>query len=157
PDNRFATMTDERGRFQFNLPAANYVRKIGDGYPYSLMARKPGFLSPNNEQAVIRAGEDISEITISLVPEALIIGRVQIPRSDGFERMQVGLYRRVVREGAEHWDSIGTATSRSDGEFRFAELQSGAYKIVTQEMLDRDPLNPRGALFGYPPVFYPTA
>jgi len=49
--------------------------------------------------------------------------------------------------------------SRSDGEFRFAELSAGSYKLLTHELLDRDPLtfNPRGQLFGYPPVYYPAA
>ena len=46
-----------------------------------------------------------------------------------------------------------------DGEFRFAELPAGAYKLFTNELLDRDPVtsNPRGQLFGYPPVYYPGA
>jgi len=65
----------------------------------------------------------------------------------------VELYRRQVREGREHWDPAGMAMSRSDGEFRFAELSPGSYKLLTHELLDRDPLtfNPRGQLFGYPP------
>src|SRR5579859_615203 len=157
PDNRFATMTDDRGRFQFNLPSTNYVRNIGDGYPYALMARKPGFLPPNNEQQVLQTGPDVTDLTISLVPESLIVGHVQIPSADGFDTIQVGLFRRTVREGAEHWDAAGVARSRSDGEFRFAELQPGSYKLVTHELLDRDPLNPRGPLFGFPPVYYPSA
>jgi hypothetical protein len=164
PDNRFATMTDDRGRFQFTLPqteskapSEGFGRNFAGNYPYALMARKPGFLPANNEQQILQAGVDLAELTLSLVPEALIGGRVQMPGADGFERIGVGLYRRVVREGAEHWDSLGFATSRSDGEFRFAELQPGSYKLVTQELLDRDPLNPRGPLFGYAPVYYPSA
>jgi hypothetical protein len=49
--------------------------------------------------------------------------------------------------------------SRSNGEFRFAQLPGGSYKLLTHELLDRDPLtfNPRGQLFGYPPVYYPAA
>jgi len=33
------------------------------------------------------------------------------------------------------------------------ELSAGSYKLLTHELLDRDPLtfNPRGQLFGYPP------
>jgi hypothetical protein len=49
--------------------------------------------------------------------------------------------------------------SRADGEFRFASLRSGSYKLFTHELLDRDPLtsNPRGQQYGYPPVYYPEA
>jgi hypothetical protein len=37
-------------------------------------------------------------------------------------------------------------------------LREGDYKLFTQELLDRDPLtfNPRGQLFGYPPIYYPA-
>ena len=161
PDNRFATMTDDRGHFQFNLvqpesQASYVVRNPFSNRPYTLMARKPGFLPPTNEQQASLVEEIPWEVIIPLVPEALIVGHVQIPGADRFDRIQVGLYRRTVREGRDHWDSAGIATSKSDGEFRFAELQPGSYKLVTHELLDRDPLNPRGALFGFPPVYYPS-
>ena len=165
PDNRFATITDDRGRFQFNLAplesqaSSSYlVRQPFANRPYALMARKPGFLPPTHEPQVPLAGETPSDLTISLVPEALIVGRVLIPGSDGFDRIQVELFRRTIQEGAERWESSGTITSRSNGEFRFAELQPGSYKLMTHELPDRDPLsfNPRGQLFGYPPVYYPS-
>src|SRR5438128_1189727 len=166
PDNRFATMTDDRGRFQFNLAqfeseasSTGVVRNPFRNRPYALMARKPGFLPPSQEPQIPLAGETPPDLTISLVPEALIVGHVLIPGSDGFDRIQVELFRRTVLEGAEHWQSAGTMTSRTDGEFRFAELQPGSYKLLTHELLDRDPLsfNPSGQLFGYPPVYYPSA
>lgn len=166
PDNRFATLTDDRGRFQFSVslvepePSPEGIRSYAaPNFPYTLMARKPGFLPPSQDQVVLRPDGDLSDLTISLAPESLIVGHVGIPSSDGFERIQVELFRRTVREGAEHWDSAGNTTSRSDGEFRFAELRPGSYKLVTHESLDRDPLsfNPRGPLFGYPPVYFPSA
>jgi hypothetical protein len=54
---------------------------------------------------------------------------------------------------------VGTTRSRVDGSFRFAELPAGTYKLVTRELLDRDPLtfDPGGQLFGYAPVYYPSA
>jgi hypothetical protein len=124
-----------------------------------LMARKTGFLSDNNGPQVIQMSATQQEVTIPLVPEALVVGHVLLPGSDGSDRIRVDLYRRQVREGREHWDSAGMVTSRSDGEFRFAELPAGSYKLVTHELLDSDPLtfDPRGQLFGYPPVYYPAA
>jgi hypothetical protein len=165
PDNRFATMTDDRGHFQFNLAqfesqtsSTGVVRNPFANRPYALVARKPGFLPPGNHQPIPVTGETQSDFTISLVPEALIVGRVLIPGADGFDRIQVELFRRTIQEGAERWQSAGTVLSRSNGEFRFAELQPGSYKLLTHELLDRDPLsfNPRGQLFGYPPVYYPS-
>jgi hypothetical protein len=124
-----------------------------------LMARKTGFFPRNDGQEGFQISPAQQEVTISLVPEARVVGHVILPGSDGSDRIQVELYRRQVREGREHWDSAGTVMSRSDGEFRFAELSAGSYKLFTHELLDRDPLtfNPRGQIFGYPPVYYPSA
>src|SRR5713101_2334065 len=178
PDNRFATMTDNRGHFEFTFPRGDGEMAAGfagtsdvhsletsqlqharTNRPAMLMARKTGFLSRNNGQEGFQISPAQQELTIFLVPEARIVGHVILPGSDGSDKIQVALYRRQVREGREHWDSAGMVMSRSDGEFRFAELSAGSYKLLTHELLDRDPLtfNPRGQLFGYPPVYYPAA
>lgn len=180
PDNRFAAMTDDRGRFEFTFapverqqtggssggsnfqaqptfPTAQMLPP-GTDRPGQLMARKNGFLPlPGHETVLVRPEQQ--ELTISMVPEARVIGHVILPGADGSDSMQVELYRRQVREGREHWESAGTAMSRADGEFRFADLSAGSYKLFTHELLDRDPLtfNPRGPLFGYPPIYYPAA
>jgi len=135
------------------------LQHAGVNRPTMLMARKTGFLSRNNGQEGFQISPAQQELTIFLVPEARIVGHVILPGSDGSDKIQVELYRRQVREGREHWDPAGTSMSRSEGEFRFAELSAGTYKLLTHELLDRDPLtfNPRGQLFGYPPVYYPAA
>ncbi len=178
PDNRYATMTDDRGHFEFTFPRGESEKTAGfagnsdlhsletsqpqharTNRPTMLMARKTGFLSRNNGQEGLQIGPVQQELTISLAPEARIVGQVILPESDGSDKIQVELYRRQVQEGREHWDRAGMAMSRSNGEFRFAELSAGSYKLLTHELLDRDPLtfNPRGQLFGYPPVYYPAA
>ena len=178
PDNRFATMTDDRGHFEFTFPArdsektagfaglssvrspeSSQLQHAGINRPTVLMARKPGFVSRNNGPEVVQLSSAQQELTISLMPEARVVGHVVLPGYDSSDRIQVELYRRQVRDGREHWDPAGTVMSRSDGEFRFAELSAGSYKLFTHELLDRDPLtfNPRGQLFGYPPVYYPAA
>ena len=178
PDNRFATMTDDRGHFEFTFPRAesektawfagtsdvrsletSQLQQARTNRPSMLMARKTGFLSGKNGQEGFQISPGQQELTIPLVPEARVVGHVIQPGSDGSDKIQVELYRRQVREGREHWDPAGTAMSRSDGEFRFAELVAGSYKLLTHELLDRDPMtfDPRGQLFGYPPVYYPAA
>jgi len=178
PDNRFATMTDDRGHFEFTFPRPEGEKTAGfagtsdihsletsqlqparTNRPTMLMARKMGFLSRNNGQEGLQISPAQQELTISLTPEARVVGHVILPGSDGSDKIQVELYRRQVREGREHWDPAETVLSRSGGEFRFAELSGGSYKLLTHELLDRDPLtfNPRGPLFGYPPVYYPAA
>jgi hypothetical protein len=179
-DNSFATMTDDRGRFEFTFAPAESQQNttlVTNGFqlnrgfqnaasnrPSALVARKVGFVGPNfeqpnNIQAFSTVGTDQQDVIISLLPEARVVGHVIIPGSDGSDKIQVALYRRAVRDGHEQWDSVGNATTRADGQFRLAELSPGDYKLLTLEQLDRDPLTafPRGQLFGYPPLYYPNA
>ena len=123
-----------------------------------LMARKPGFLDSGMSASPPRstAGDDI---TIALVPESLIVGRVNLPSSNQSDRITVQVYKRQVRDGRAFWAPGASATTRSNGEFRIANLMAGTYKIFTSELMDRDPItfDPRGQLYGYPPVYYPAA
>jgi hypothetical protein len=180
PDNSFAAMTDDRGRFEFTFTTAEPQQSgtpVTNGFqlnqgsqnpspnrPSTLRARKVGFVGPNfdqrmNDNAFSVVGPDQQDVIISLLPEARVVGHVIIPGSDGSDKIQVALYRRAVRDGREQWDSAGNATTRADGQFRLAELSPGDYKLLTLEQLDRDPLTtfPRGQLFGYPPLYYPNA
>jgi hypothetical protein len=178
PDQQFATLTDDRGRFEFKLPpqeaasdenssASSQVRAFGAGrfqslvrlIPTQFMARKPGFLENTNESANRRMMQNQSEITLYLDPESLIVGRLNIPGAEGDLRIRLEIYRREVNEGQEHWVSAGTFTTWTDGEFRFSNLTAGTYKLFTHEQLDRDPLiaAPGGQLFGFAPVFYPSS
>jgi hypothetical protein len=175
PDNRFATMTDDGGRFEFAIqrpegdradqaigaPGAQTrtPQQPANNRPNFLTARKTGFLFDTNGMPGVSIGPDQQEVTIELMPEARIVGHVLLPGSEGASGMRVDLYKRTVRDGRARWDQAATVTARSDGEFRFAELPAGSYKVFTQESLDRDPLtsNPRGQLFGYPPVYYSAA
>jgi hypothetical protein len=178
PDNRFATLTDDQGRFEFVLPEAptapvpevhegdstnvvSYNRALYSNFPTVLLARKPGFLglerySWTRNQTLVVADR---EVIIALVPEARIVGRVVLSGSNGADRISVELYRRTVLQGRAYWTSAGDATARSNGEFLFADVEPGTYKLFTGELMDRDPLtfDPRGPIYGYPPVYFPNA
>ncbi len=184
PDNRFATMTNSEGRFEFTLaqpeegnenksvPAnsttmtqcvgdscTTYSSNGGQSRPTQLMARKPGFLNDPNGIQNLSQEPPGKDITISLTPEALVVGRVVLPSSEPSDQIQLEIYRRQVQDGRAHWISAGSVSTRSNGEFRFAELSAGSYKLLTREELDRDPLtfDPRGQQYGYPPVYFPNA
>lgn len=171
PDNRFATFTDTQGHFEFPLPGQDAQLNVAGSSTFSdstgavinsygpgmLLARKPGFLVDNNqEDEDLRPG---GEVTLSLVPESLITGRVILPASDGATPIQLQLYRRQVQDGRAHWVPFSDTTARSSGEFRFAELPPGVYKLFTLELMDQDPetFRPGGPLYGYPPMYFPTA
>lgn len=178
PDNRFATMTDDRGRFELRIPpvdsghadqASGAPGVIGAGTaqpqpvasnrPNFLTARKNGFLFDNNGMQGVSIVPEQSEVTIALVPEARIVGHVILAGSEEASGMRVQLCRRQVQEGRAHWVPTGNVEVRSDGEFRFADLSAGSYKVFTEESLDRDPVtsNRWAQVFGYPPVYYPAA
>ena len=168
PDQRFAAMTDNEGHFEFNFPSSREDEGVGHdrsggrispplNRPNMLMAKRPGFLEDENSRAAIEV--KARDVTIALTPEALIIGHVVLPSSDDTERISLNLYKRNVQDGRAHWMQFKSVESRSSGEFRFAELPAGEYKLLTGESLDRDPLtfDPRGQQYGYPPVYFPNA
>jgi len=95
PDNRYATMTDDRGHFEFTFPQGESEKTAGladnsdihsletsqrqharTNRPTMLMARKTGFLSRHNGQEGFQIGPVQQELTISLAPEARIVGQV---------------------------------------------------------------------------------
>jgi hypothetical protein len=172
PDNRFATLTDGEGRFHFTLPkvetnsASGFVFEGktsprvwstgGAGGLLWLMARKPGFLDDPNERKQVEAIPG-GEITISLMPEALITGRVILSAADAAVGIDVQIFAKQVQEGVPRWTPGVSVRANSNGEFRFAELLPGAYKVVTHELMDSDPAAtvPGGQLYGFPPVYYP--
>lgn len=175
-DNRFAKLTDDEGRFEFKVPRPQPEGTSGSQTTFStfssrgvasrivtsvsliFLARKQGYFQ---SQAVQEppGDENSRELKIEIVPEALMVGRVNLPANDGTEKIQVQIYKRQVQEGRATWVAAGGTTTRANGEFRLANLQEGEYKLFTQELLDRDPLtfNPRGQLFGYPPVYFPAS
>lgn len=155
-DQRLAALTDSEGRFEFTVPQTSSAEGQASIVNLSsfFFARKPGFLAENTPRVAssFTAG---TEITLTLVPEALIVGKVTLPNSEPPDSIFLELFRRQVQDGRAHWFPAGGTQSRSDGEFRFADLQAGTYKVLTRELLDRDPLtfDPQGQMYGYPPVY----
>jgi hypothetical protein len=169
--DRVAMLTDGEGRFEFVLPKAGTESRSGapGGQPQPvrsnegpaggrvrLMARKPGFLEDPNDRSQVLASPGV-EITISLIPEAVIKGRVLVSAIDPAVGIGVQLFSRQVQEGALRWMPGPLVRANSNGEFRFAELLPGTYKLVTHEMMDNDPAItvPDGQPYGFAPVYYP--
>jgi hypothetical protein len=124
--------------------------------PIWLIARKPGFLDDPNDSRPIQTAPD-GEFTISLMPEALIKGRVVVGEDDPASEITVQLFSRQVQEGIPRWVRANTVLANSNGEFRFSELLPGTYKLATNELMDNDPAValPGGQEYGFPPVYYP--
>ncbi len=158
-DQRFGTLTDSEGRFEFAAPTSSTAAENGIAAAPNastfLLARKPGFLT----DSPVRNYSAGKEITLALVPEAIITGKVTLPNAEPPDSIPLELYRRQVEDGTAHWVLAAGTQSHADGEFRFAELSAGTYKLLTRELMDRDPFSfdPQGQLYGYPPVYAQNA
>jgi hypothetical protein len=177
-DRLFATFTDDRGHFEFKFPEKETnrpPRPSGDdpealrayqqwhqrnSRPQTFSARKPGFLSiEENWVMSYSSARHITPVLLELEPEGHIIGHIQLLDADGTENGQVQLYLQEFEEGRPSWRRVDTAKIRANGEFRFAELPAGTYKVFTLEQMERIPpiFNARTQMFGYPPVYFPNS
>ncbi|HEX8896603.1 MAG TPA: hypothetical protein VF783_25035 [Terriglobales bacterium] len=159
-DERAATLTDDHGNFELTVSAV--TQPLGGGVPVKtparLLVRKPGFLTDYGMQGSAVIGDSMKDVTLTLAPEALIVGQVKFPSADA-DYVEVQLYHRDVREGIARWEPLAQARTRADGEFRFADLRAGEYKVFTHEAMERDPLAavPNGPAYGFPPRFFAAA
>src|SRR5579859_1304131 len=172
-DDRMVALTDSSGQFEFTLTQPDQtvsaavgvsvsmgrtlrMFRFGDGQ-LQISATKPGFFDDANQRRSIQKAD--GEVTISLVPEALVKGRVTLSTGDAAAGVTVQLYRRQVMEGMWRWLPGEQVRTNAGGEFRIAELQAGSYKLVTHEFMDIDPsiTPPGGQMYGFPPVYYPGA
>jgi hypothetical protein len=182
PDNRYAVMTDDRGHFEFRYPARDgsnppnftpsddpaetQAQQRAMQHWYARNARfetffvkKPGYMTLDHEIRSTTATVPATPMIIELEPEARIIGHVQLPDMDGVQRGNVQIYRQDFEQGQPSWKLLESAKIRADGEFRFADLPAGTYKLFTLEEMERVPpvFNPRSQMFGYPPVYFPNS
>jgi hypothetical protein len=76
--------TDDQGRFEFELPrpesntTSPVDKQVFFNRPTQLMARKPGFLE-GGSAGPYQPQSAADDLTIALIPESLILGRVNLP------------------------------------------------------------------------------
>lgn len=150
-----ALLTDGDGHFEFSgLPAGETTLNV----------RKPGFIG--SEEIARRAGgwaqprmysvgPDTPAVTLRLVPESLIVGKLS--GSEGpAEGVPVRALTWSVQDGQRQLTASGTAVSDEDGEFRIANLMAGEYYLeVGPEWMAGRTVLPKARERGYGRVFYP--
>ena len=165
PDNLHAMFTDSSGQFEFDMSkdfsALPSPDELNNGLASHkirtwINARKPGFIVEGKDGTLAYPGK---EVTIALSPEALIVGRVTFSTADTTSHVTVQLFSRETQDGLPRWTIRGTTLTNSAGEFRFADLQPGQYRLATRESLDDDPgaTLSRNQVYGFPPLYYPGA
>jgi hypothetical protein len=161
-DQDHAMLTGSGGEFSFdNVPAGQA----------SVSVQKPGYAgfgstiggmhNARNFQIEpprrIEVGPDMPALIFRLTPLASIAGRVTLSTADPADGIKVQIFARRFRNGRPAWTAESQATTRSDGSFRVADLEPGAYMIATMASVDRPGYAGRssGSIWGYPSLYYP--
>jgi hypothetical protein len=140
-------MTDATGAFHFeDVPEGSAI----------VAAERPGFSLPDDRPRPFPISGDIDGLTIPLMPQAVISGRIASIQNVPIEDLPVHLYRRVYVNGRVQWQTANVVASDDDGEFRIASLTPGAYCLSVGPESWRERA-PGSRPHGYPQVFYPNA
>ncbi len=151
-----STLTDSEGHFVLDgLPAGQV----------NVMTRKPGFFSEQDlsadpvSPALIQIGPKTPVITLKLLPEAVILGRVTSVDGQPVEDIPVIVYEQKIVDGRKSWQQRGRVTADGDGQFRVGSLPPGNYYLAAGPGLSYRirPATRNGRNEGYPFVFYPGA
>jgi hypothetical protein len=119
---QYGMLTDHEGRFSFDdVPA-------GSGGAF---ASKPGYFLFEGEPNPVT-----QPLTLKLSPEAILSGTVTDPMGRAIQGLHVQLRRSEVRNGIRSWLQVQDTTTSVEGEYRFAELQAGKYRVVTSFLVD---------------------
>jgi hypothetical protein len=128
----------------------------------SLSLRRPGYLT--RQQVNVPLSPDAhttsEQIELTIDPESVITGHVWASNGEPPTLgVMVTLRRKQVQEGAATWNQIAAIQTNRRGEYRFAEVRAGDYKIATQARWDNQSANTAAtaAVPGYAPAYYPEA
>jgi hypothetical protein len=151
-------LTGADGTFEFDGLAA------GDA---AITVRKPGFFSAQEyyPESVgehrVHLGPNLQPVELKLYPEAVIYGRLTNENGRPLEGMTVQLTRASARGAVSPHESLPSATSNENGEYRLAELRAGTYLVSVSQPQMMNAAFPI-AMFqvsklrsGYPTSFYP--
>jgi len=151
----FATLTDERGHFNFD-----HVPNM----TASISAEKPGYFGDQqiggnfhpNRMIDIAAG--LQPITIKLIPEGVITGQVRSDDGEPLENIPVVLTGSVIQDGMKTWQQRGGLQTDEEGRFRIAALQPGTYYLSAGpgQSPGVGTMSSPGARLGYTFSYYPS-
>ena len=126
----YPTVTDSSGRF--------VVDKIPPG-TYSLVAERQGFIQSlfGEAQGVrlelqLTPGQVLSDITIKLIPQAVVAGRVVDEDGDVWTHSTVNIFRSGFEQGRRRLQGVIGGEVNDQGEFRFGQLPPGRYYLSAE-------------------------
>jgi hypothetical protein len=157
-DRRMATLTDGEGRFSFEVShpdpkasgagtlPAGMSPQVAQSYRVAmraqmtmvyLMAQRPGYTQQNTPMRLSFDKPEIPEVVLKLVPEGVLHGQLVVNEGEGPAGVQVQLLRKQVQDGLGMWQPMQSTQANSRGEFRFANLSAGDYKVMTRQYEER--------------------
>ena len=140
---RFELKNLEPGRYRLSVQRNGYVRQVyGQTKPDG-----PG------SYLTLSPGQQISDITIQLIPAAVITGHVYDEDGEPVQGAQVTTLRSVYGNGQRELAQAGEGRTNDLGEFRIFGLAPGLYIVEAEKQprlaaaLKAEP--------GYVPIYYP--
>jgi hypothetical protein len=133
-------LTDHEGRFAFD--------DLNDDAG-AAFASRPGYFTLDGAPA-----STTQPLILPLVPEAIISGTVTDLMGHPIQDLHVELRVLQVRNGLRSWQQTQTTITSVEGEYRFAELRAGQYRVVTGLQAEGTPEAPSTA---FVPAAYPPA
>ncbi len=128
--NALSAVTDAAGKFRIeNIDAGDYA----------VMLRKGGFLMPRAYFGMsarilkLTEGASLTGLRYSLRPQAIITGRVVDDEGEPVQGLNVMLLRYRYDRGSYRASSSSRPQQTNDrGEFRFTDVQSGKYYLLSE-------------------------
>jgi hypothetical protein len=136
---QYGMLTDHEGRFSFDDVTE------GSG---GVFASKPGYFLFDGPPPAAQ-----QQLMLKLTPEAIISGTVTDPNGRAIQDLNVQLKKLQVGNGLLRWQVMQGTTTNVEGEYRFAELQAGKYRVVTGFQADGLPEADSSVMFL--PATYP--
>jgi hypothetical protein len=118
-------LADQNGNFRFENLASTVV---------NVQAHKPGFFEPQelgqfHTNTTVTLSDRPTDISVPLVPEAVITGHVSDPEGEPLANLPVRLRFGQIVNGRRIWQQQGQVRTDEDGNFRVAELRPGVYYV----------------------------
>ena len=137
-DRRLATMTNGEGAFTLQVTPSLAFSQDPRLY---LNAQKPGYLAIEAPPVgvALSASADAAPLRLTLMPAGSVAGHVSAADGRPAHHVAVLLMQHTTSNGRRLWTQAGMHRTAADGGFRFSDLRSGEYTVLTMEWSGEQP------------------
>lgn len=149
----YVSTSEADGRFEFEaIPAGDYL----------LMGDRSGYQFRSGTKVTLRPGQQVTDLTVKLTPQAVISGKVVDEDGDPVGNGNVQVLRQTWQHGRLTYTMAGGGGVNDLGEFRVSRLAAGKYYVFAQIFANRGGPNEQPGIPGKPDIrpvrtFYPDA